>query len=124
MNRVAMGMAALAATGMAVASCGSSGSSSSDNPVVSPTASTAAGTIAGCTPSTMHTLKANTLTIGVDQPVFPPWFNNNNDPLDGKGFESAVDVAIAKSLGYAPSQVKLNHITFDQAIQPGPKNFD
>jgi polar amino acid transport system substrate-binding protein len=124
MKRVALGLAALAATGITVAGCGSSGSSSSDNPVVSPTASPAAGAIPGCTPGTMHTLSPNTLTIGVDQPVFPPWFNDNKDPLDGKGFESAVDVAIAKKLGYQPAQVKLSHITFDQAIQPGPKNFD
>jgi polar amino acid transport system substrate-binding protein len=64
------------------------------------------------------------LTIGVDQPVFPPWFNNNKTPLDGQGFESATDVAIAKTLGYTPAQIKVNRITFDQAIQPGPKNFD
>jgi polar amino acid transport system substrate-binding protein len=107
-----------------VAGCGSSGSSSpSDNPVVSQTASTGAAAIPGCTPSTMHTLSPNTLTIGVDQPVFSPWFKGD-DPTNGKGFEGATNFAIAKELGYPPSQIKFNHITFDQAISPGPKNFD
>jgi polar amino acid transport system substrate-binding protein len=71
----------------------------------------------------MHTLKPNTLTIGVDNPVFPPWFRNN-DPSNGKGYEGAVDAAIASRLGYTPAQIKYSTETFDQAISPGPKNFD
>jgi polar amino acid transport system substrate-binding protein len=71
----------------------------------------------------LQTLKPNTLTIGVDQPVFPPWFKGN-DPSNGKGFEGAINFAIAQKLGYTQSQLAFNRITFDQAIQPGSKNFD
>lgn len=124
MNRVATGLTALAAASVVVAGCGSSGSSSSDNPVVSQSASTVAGSIPGCTPSTMHTVSAGNITIGVDQPVFPPWFNHNKTPIDGNGFESAVDLAIVKELGYTPAQTKVKRVTFNQAIGPAARNFD
>jgi len=121
-NRVALGLAALAATSVVVAGCGSS--SSGGTPTgTDTTSSTAAGAIPGCTPDVMHTLKAGKLTIGVDQPVYPPWFKGN-DPSNGKGFEGAVNFAIADKLGYTPDQIDFSHITFDQAISPGPKNFD
>lgn len=124
MNRVAMGLAALAATSVAVAGCGSSGgSAASDNPVVSPSGSTAAGAIPGCTPSTLQTKTPGMLTLGADKTVYPPW-NLNDDPTNGKGFEGAVNFAIAKKLGYTPSQIKVSRITFNQAITPAPKSFD
>jgi polar amino acid transport system substrate-binding protein len=63
------------------------------------------------------------LTIGADKPVYPPWFVGN-DPTNGKGFEGAVDFAIAKELGYTPSQIKVNRVTFNQAIGPASRNFD
>jgi polar amino acid transport system substrate-binding protein len=126
-NRVALLVAAVAATTAGVAGCGSS-SSGGSAPAVSPTSSSttaaaAAALIPGCTPSTLKTVTPGTLTIGADKPVYPPWFVNN-DPSNGKGFEGAVDLAIAKELGYTPSQIKINRVTFDQAITPTPKNFD
>jgi polar amino acid transport system substrate-binding protein len=121
-NRVALGLAALAATSVVVAGCGSS--SSGGTPTAGQTTATnTVGAIAGCTPDVMDTLKSGTLTIGVDQPVYPPWFQNNN-PKNGKGFEGAIDAAIADKLGYTADQIAYSHITFDQAISPGPKNFD
>lgn len=123
MNRVAMGMAALAATSVVVAGCGSSSSGSGDNPTVTDTTTT--GTQAGaCTPAKLQTVSSGNITIGVDQPVYPPWFNDNKTPIDGNGFESAVDLAIAKQLGYTPAQIKLKRITFNQAIGPGARDFD
>lgn len=123
MNRVVVGLAAIAATSLAVTACGSSSSGGSPAVVTTPTVSAAAALIPGCTPSTLHTVSAGTLTIGADKPVYPPWFINN-DPSNGKGFEGAVDLAIAKELGYTPAQIKVARITFDQAITPAPKNFD
>jgi len=38
------------------------------------------------------TLTDGTLTIATDSPAFDPWFSNN-DPSNGKGFESAVATA-------------------------------
>lgn len=123
MNRVALGLAALVTTSIAVAGCASSSSSSTDNPTVTGTASstTAANP---CTPSQLKTVSPGSITIGVDDPVYPPWFNNLKNPLSGNGFESAVDLAIAKELGYTSSQIKSHKITFNQAIQPGANGFD
>lgn len=122
MNRVALGLAALATASVAVAGCGSS-SSGADNPTVGPTGSstTAANP---CLPTQLQTVSPGVLTIGVDQPVYPPWFNDNKTPIDGKGYESAVDLAIATELGYKPAQIKVKRITFNQAIGPGAKDFD
>jgi polar amino acid transport system substrate-binding protein len=69
-------------------------------------------------------VSSGNLTIGVDSPVYPPWFNHNKTPFDGNGFESAVDLAIAKELGYTPSDTKAKRIPFTQAIGPGSRDFD
>jgi polar amino acid transport system substrate-binding protein len=71
----------------------------------------------------MKTVDSGVLTIGADNPVYPPWFIGNN-PANGKGYEGAIDAAIAKQLGYTPATTKFTHITFDQAITPAPKKFD
>jgi polar amino acid transport system substrate-binding protein len=72
----------------------------------------------------MQTVSSGNITIGVDQPVYPPWFNHNGSPIDGNGFESAVDLAIAKELGYTSAQIKVKRISFTQAIGPAARNFD
>ena len=69
------------------------------------------------------TLNKGVLTIATDNPAYSPWFDSNK-PANGKGFESAVAYAVAKQLGYAPSQVKWVSATFDSVIQPGKKNYD
>jgi polar amino acid transport system substrate-binding protein len=125
-NRVVILVAAVAAASAGIAGCGSSSSGGTPPATTtSPTnsAAAAAALIPGCTPSTLKTVTPGTLTIGADKPVYPPWFINN-DPTNGKGFEGAVDLAIAHELGYTPSQIKINRVTFDQAITPTPKNFD
>jgi polar amino acid transport system substrate-binding protein len=124
MNRVALGLAALAVTSV-VAGCGSS-SSGGDNPVVTgPTGTAAASSskVPGCSPSTIQTHTAGTLTFGVDNPVFPPWFVGN-DPMNGKGFEGAMIQAVATELGYDASHIAYNTVKFNQAISPAPKSFD
>jgi len=63
------------------------------------------------------------LTVGTDKPAYPPYFENNN-PANGKGFESAVAYAVAKQLGYATNQVKWVVVPFNSSYQPGPKRFD
>jgi polar amino acid transport system substrate-binding protein len=112
---------------LAVSACGSSSSGGTPAASTSPTVSTStapAALIPGCTPSTLKTVSGGNITIGVDQPVYPPWFNHNKTPIDGNGFESAVDLAIAKELGYTPAQIKVKRITFSQAIGPAARDFD
>jgi polar amino acid transport system substrate-binding protein len=63
------------------------------------------------------------LTVGTDKPAFPPYFEDD-DPTNGKGFESAVAYAVADKLGFAKSEVKWAVVPFNSSYAPGPKNFD
>jgi polar amino acid transport system substrate-binding protein len=63
------------------------------------------------------------LTVATDKPAYPPWFENNN-PANGKGYESAVAYAVAKQLGFKNSQVKWAYEPFNDSYAPGPKKFD
>jgi polar amino acid transport system substrate-binding protein len=119
-KRVAIAAVLLATAASALTACGSSTSSSAGPAQAAQPSSSASA--AACSPSTLQTKTAGTLTIGADQPVFPPWFAGNN-PANGKGFEGAIDAAIAKQLGYSSSQVTFSRVTFDQAIQQ-PDRFD
>jgi polar amino acid transport system substrate-binding protein len=76
-----------------------------------------------CTPDTMETVTAGTLTIATDDPAYEPWFVDN-DPSNGKGYESAVAYAIAEELGYTEDQVSWVKVPFNKVVQPGPKDFD
>lgn len=76
-----------------------------------------------CTPDKLATVADGTLTIGTDKPAYPPWFVDD-DPSNGEGYESAVAYAIAEQLGYDEDQVKWAVVGFNQAIAPGPKEFD
>ena len=63
------------------------------------------------------------LTIGTDSPAFEPWFVNN-DPTNGKGFESAVAYAVAEELGFSEDQVEWVKVPFNTSYAPGEKKFD
>ncbi|MCB0906869.1 MAG: amino acid ABC transporter substrate-binding protein, partial [Nocardioidaceae bacterium] len=76
-----------------------------------------------CTPDSMETLTARTLTIGTDSPAYDPWFSKN-DPTNGKGYESAVAYAVAEQLGYTADQVTWVKVPFNSSYKPGPKDFD
>lgn len=76
-----------------------------------------------CTPDKLQTFADGTLTIATDDPAYPPWFVDN-DPSNGKGYESAVAYAIADELGFSKDQVEWTTVGFNQAVAPGPKQFD
>ncbi|MDP9166007.1 MAG: ABC transporter substrate-binding protein [Actinomycetota bacterium] len=78
---------------------------------------------AQCTKDSLNTLTKGSITFGTDQPAYPPWFVDD-DPANGKGFESAVAYAVAGQLGYANQDVKWVRVPFNAAIAPGPKTFD
>src|SRR3954447_7452290 len=69
------------------------------------------------------TLTDGTLTIATDSPAFEPWFSDN-DPTNGKGFESAVAYAVAKQLGFDKSAVTWVKEPFNTSYKPGDKDFD
>jgi polar amino acid transport system substrate-binding protein len=88
------------------------------------TTTTASGSAsASCSASSLALYKSGQLTVATDSPAYSPWFDNNN-PSDGKGFESAVAYAVAKELGFTNSQVKWVTESFDNSYAPGSKNFD
>src|SRR6476660_3438321 len=82
--------------------------------------------------ATCPTVTSGQLTIGTDNPAYPPWYAGGsktskwkiNDPSTGKGYESAVAYAIATKLGYAKDKVKWTYVPFNKAFAPGSKSFD
>jgi polar amino acid transport system substrate-binding protein len=76
-----------------------------------------------CAKGALPTLQSGTFTFGTDEPAYSPWFVDD-DPANGKGFESAVAYAVADQLGYAKDHVKWVRVPFNAAIAPGPKTFD
>jgi polar amino acid transport system substrate-binding protein len=73
--------------------------------------------------ATGKTLKEGMLTIATGEPAYFPWVIDNK-PEAGKGFEAAVAMEVAARLGFAADKVAWVRTTFDQAIQPGAKDFD
>lgn len=83
-----------------------------------------AAAVAGdCSPESLDTLEAGTLTIATGEPAYEPWIVDDT-PENGEGFEGAVAYAVAEELGYSHDQVNWVRADFNAAIQPGPKPFD
>ena len=99
-------LAAIAALGLAA--CAPTDDAASDP-------STSDGTLATVTPGV--------LTIATSDPAYEPWVVDN-DPSNGKGFESAVAYAVADQLGFDDEHVEWVVASFDQIIAPGAKKFD
>jgi polar amino acid transport system substrate-binding protein len=103
----------------AVALAGLAACSSSTAP-----SGTAAGAASCSYASIQHELyQKGALTVATDKPAYSPWFENN-DPANGKGYESAVAYAVAKQLGFKRSQVHWAYEPFNDSYAPGPKKFD
>ena len=98
----AVAIAALALTGCASGTGGdSSGSSAPDEGWVTP----------------------GKITIATGEPAYYPWVIDDK-PESGEGFESAVAYAVADQLGFDKDDVVWVRTGFDEAIAPGPKDFD
>ena len=63
------------------------------------------------------------LTIHADQPLYSPWFVDN-DPTNGKGFESSLAYAIGERMGFTKDQIRWGYTSFNTSYAPGPKDFD
>ena len=97
--------------------CGDDDSSASKPTAKATTAADA------CSKDNLKTKTPGTLTVATDKPAYPPYFEDD-DPTNGKGFESAVAYAIAAKLGYAKDEVKWTVVPFNASYAPGPKQFD
>src|SRR5215813_1260265 len=118
-------LVALATTAVAMAAAGCGGGASG----TTTTSSSAAGS---CAKTQLTLVKPGQLTVGTDNPAYPPWFAGGtkssfwkiNDPSTGKGFESATAYAVAKQLGFSPSAVHWTYVPFNRSFAPGKKSFD
>jgi polar amino acid transport system substrate-binding protein len=132
MRRPLLLLLLLAVLAMLAAGCG--GDDDDDGGGAAGT-TTAAETTGGedCAKDQLDLASAGKLTIGTDNPAFPPWFDGGtpkgskweiNDPSKGQGFEGAVAYAVAEKMGFAKNEVEWVVVPFDQSFKPGPKNFD
>ncbi len=118
MRRSLLMSAALpAVAALALAGCASEADTTTSS------ASPAPASSADCTAESLQTLNAGTLTIGTDKPAYPPYFEDD-DPSNGKGFESAVAYAVADQLGFSQEQVTWVTVPFNKSYAPGAKDFD
>ncbi|MEL6916031.1 MAG: ABC transporter substrate-binding protein [Pseudomonadota bacterium] len=69
------------------------------------------------------TLTEGKLTVATGNPAYFPWVMDDT-PQSGMGFEAAVAYAVAEEMGLAAADVVWVRTSFDEAIQPGAKNFD
>ena len=116
------GVAALAAVAlMALAACG--GSDTTEDSAAEDTVAedTALGTGNDCTAG--KTLDEGVLTIATGNPAYFPWVIDDA-PETKQGFEAAVAYAVANEMGFSDESVTWVRTGFDEAIQPGAKNFD
>jgi polar amino acid transport system substrate-binding protein len=137
---------------VATVACSAAGSSASPDASVAPAPSTAVGSASpdatpgepttapvatpdACAAADLPLLAAGTLTIGTDNPAYPPYFATNDDgsktapwklgdPTNGMGFESAFAYALAERLGFTADQVAWTYVPFTNSFKPGAKEFD
>jgi polar amino acid transport system substrate-binding protein len=109
-------------------------------PATSPTSAATTGaatspspTQDACAAENLETIADGKLTIGTDNPAYPPYFGGDppgdgsweiSDPYSGEGFESATAYAIAEELGFAEEDVEWVVVRFTDSYKPGPKAFD
>ncbi len=116
-NRLVLMLLAVLALALLVG-CGSDDSSDDETPSVD-----TAVTASDCTPENLDTYKDGVLTVGTDSPAYQPYFEDE-DPTNGRGFESAVAYAIAGELGFDDSEVEWAEVPFNASFAPGQKKFD
>src|SRR5947209_5317404 len=120
-------LAAAAAVGLGLLTgCSSISSSSAAAPASTGSTGTAQATSSGQATSSATAASCSNagiqselyakgvLTVATDTPAYPPWFTGNK-PANGQGYESAVAFAVAKQLGFTPSQVKWVTEPFDSS---------
>jgi len=123
MRRIALAGIVVA---LAVAAAGCGGSGGGSTPVL---AKQTHGN--PCSKSKLHLFHHAQLTVGTDNPAYPPWYGGKPghgwkvaDPYSGKGYESAVVYALGTKLGFPQGEVKWTYVPFAKSYAPGQKGFD
>jgi len=112
---------AAAALPLTVAACGSDDDSDSSTTAAAGTGTTASADV--CAKENLALVNDGQLTVATDRPAYPPYFEDD-DPTNGRGFESAVAYAIARQLGFERGEVRWVIEPFNSSYAPGPKKFD
>jgi polar amino acid transport system substrate-binding protein len=124
---------ALALAGALISACTAASPSLTPSPSVSASVGASPDQ---CATENLATKEPGVLTVGTDNPAFPPYFAEPSgdqkptepwelgDPTNGRGFESAVAYAVAEELGFAEEDVTWVVVPFANSYQPGPKAFD
>jgi polar amino acid transport system substrate-binding protein len=87
---------------------------------------------ASCEKGSLDLVTPGRLTIGTDNPAFPPWFEGTKEfepwdpttPPTKKGYEAETAYAIARELGFTDAEVEWTVVPFNQSFRPGAKDFD
>jgi polar amino acid transport system substrate-binding protein len=138
MNRRTLRFLSLPLVAVMLSACTSTASptpASTPTPAGSAAAAAANPTAGPCDKSKLSTLHDGMLTVGTDNPAYPPYYQppasgnatapwELGDPTNGQGFESAVAYAVAAKLGYSKSDVIWTVVSFDSSYSPGAKPFD
>ncbi len=96
---------------------------SDSKPTATSTPVSAQQAAAPCSKASLSLYAPGKLTVGTDKPAYPPYFEDN-DPRNGKGFESALAYAVAAKLGFAQADVAWTIVPFNSSYAPGQKKFD
>src|ERR1700754_2031133 len=117
------GSLAVAAVPLLLAAVACPPESDDSSPTATDTGNTSSASADQCATDSLPLKTSGQLTIGTDSPAYEPWFVDN-DPSNGKGFESAVAYAVAEQLGFTKDQVTWVKVPFNSSYKPGPKDFD
>jgi polar amino acid transport system substrate-binding protein len=141
-NRFASLTALFLVLSLVLAACGDDGAgddttttagvdTTTEEPSEPTTTAEATSTTAGaeaCAVENLNLVTPATLTVATGEPVFPPWMGVGDDNFDvpesGTGFEGALVYELADELGFSDDQVAFVRTGFDEAIAPGPKEWD
>jgi len=117
---------------LGVAACG--GDDDEAEPEATPpteAADTGAAEPDPCAKDQLNLVTPGSLTMGTDNPAFPPWFQTaEGEPWDPTGepthdgYEAAVAYAVAEQLGFSDDEVRWVVVPFNNSFKPGPKAFD
>jgi polar amino acid transport system substrate-binding protein len=142
--RTTSSLALIVVVAALLGACTSAGATTAPSTAPSATASASAAVSAepspsasadACAKDSLAVVTPGTLTLGTDNPAYPPYFLENadgsktdpwelGDPTNATGFESAIGYAIADKLGFGRDEVTWVVVPFANAFAPGPKTFD
>ncbi len=116
------------------AACGSDDDEATQEPAATDVATdtaAAADEPDPCAKDELETVVDGSLSIGADNPSFPPWFQDAEGapwdptgPPTDQGYEAAVTAAVVEQMGFSPDEVRWVVVPFNNSFKPGPKDFD